>query len=180
LGQENEVVSAYFIITGSFLSLPQNILPHSNRFHFFRYRNNIYLFTEQGRQPCIQPRTWRARSLYLCPPVTGWSTYIPRHRVPFLSFSHDSQGYGGGILTRLHSRNCLLYIKSRHRRDTLYKTLKQAWCCLRTGITTTENAISTQVYISAAIYRTQQQALWDWRQWGLLPSSCNDHSTIFM
>jgi hypothetical protein len=55
-------------------------------FHFFRFCN-INSFTEQGCQPCIQPPTWRTRSLYLCLPVTGWPSYTPRHRVPFsLSF----------------------------------------------------------------------------------------------
>jgi hypothetical protein len=33
-------------------------------FHFFAFHN---LFTEQGYQPCIQPPTWRTRSLYLSP-----------------------------------------------------------------------------------------------------------------
>jgi hypothetical protein len=36
-------------------------------------------------KPCVQPPTWRSRSLYLCPPVTGWPSYAPRHRVPFSS-----------------------------------------------------------------------------------------------
>jgi hypothetical protein len=31
------------------------------------------------------PSTWRTRSLYLCPPVTGWPSYTPRHRIPFPS-----------------------------------------------------------------------------------------------
>jgi hypothetical protein len=53
-------------------------------FHFFGFRNDNSL-TEQGRQPCVQPSTWRTRSLYLCPPVTGWPSYIPRHEVPFSS-----------------------------------------------------------------------------------------------
>jgi hypothetical protein len=43
------------------------------------------LFKEQGHQPCVQLPTWRTRSLYLCPPVTGWLSYTPRHRVPFSS-----------------------------------------------------------------------------------------------
>jgi hypothetical protein len=40
--------------------------------------------------------TWRARSPYLYPPGTGWpsSLFVP---------SYDSQGYGGGIRTRLHA-----------------------------------------------------------------------------
>jgi hypothetical protein len=31
------------------------------------------------------PPTWRARSLYLYPPGTGWPSYNPRHWVPFSS-----------------------------------------------------------------------------------------------
>jgi hypothetical protein len=31
------------------------------------------------------PPTWRARSPYLYPPGTGWSSYTPRHWVPFSS-----------------------------------------------------------------------------------------------
>jgi hypothetical protein len=52
--------------------------------HFFGFRDNNF-YTEQGPKPCVQPPTWRTRSLYLCRPVTGWSSYTPRHRVPFPS-----------------------------------------------------------------------------------------------
>jgi hypothetical protein len=45
----------------------------------------IIFFTEHGHQSCMQPPTWRTRSLYLCPPVTGWPSYTPSHWVPFLS-----------------------------------------------------------------------------------------------
>jgi hypothetical protein len=31
------------------------------------------------------PATWRAKSLYLYPPGTGWTRYTPEHWVPFLS-----------------------------------------------------------------------------------------------
>jgi hypothetical protein len=55
-------------------------------FHFFGFCNN-YFFTEQDQQPCVQPPTWRTRSLYFCPSITGWSSYIPIHRVPFSSHS---------------------------------------------------------------------------------------------
>jgi hypothetical protein len=34
---------------------------------------------------CTQLPTWRARFLYLCPPVTGWHSYTPGHRVPLPS-----------------------------------------------------------------------------------------------
>jgi hypothetical protein len=42
-----------------------------------------FFFTELGRQLCVQPPTWRTRSLYLCPPVTGWPSYTPEQWVPF-------------------------------------------------------------------------------------------------
>jgi hypothetical protein len=45
----------------------------------------IISFTEQHGLPCVQPPTWRTRSLYLCSLVTGWPSYTPRHRVPFSS-----------------------------------------------------------------------------------------------
>jgi hypothetical protein len=47
------------------------------------------------------PPTWRARFPYLYPPGTGWPSYTPGHWVPFKSSltTHNSQGYGGGILT---------------------------------------------------------------------------------
>jgi hypothetical protein len=46
--------------------------------------------------------TWRARSPYL---------YPPRNRVGSLSVaSHDSQGYGGGILSRLHTGKVCNYL----------------------------------------------------------------------
>jgi hypothetical protein len=51
-------------------------------FHLFAFRNSN-CFTEQGRQPFVQPPAWRTRSLYLYPPGTGWPSYTPRHRVPF-------------------------------------------------------------------------------------------------
>jgi hypothetical protein len=38
-------------------------------FRFFAFPDSNF-FTEQGRRPCIQPPTWRTRSLYSCPPVT--------------------------------------------------------------------------------------------------------------
>jgi hypothetical protein len=41
-------------------------------------------------------------STYLYTPGTGWPRYTPRHWIPFSS-SYDSQGYGGGIRTRLHT-----------------------------------------------------------------------------
>jgi hypothetical protein len=48
------------------------------------------------------PSTWRARSPYLYPPGTGWPRY-PRALGSHFVASYDSQGSGGGILTRLHT-----------------------------------------------------------------------------
>jgi hypothetical protein len=43
------------------------------------------------------PPTWRARSLYLYPPGTGWPGYMPRQGVPLFVVSYNLQGYSGGI-----------------------------------------------------------------------------------
>jgi hypothetical protein len=45
-------------------------------------------FTGQGRQPCPNPNLQNQISIHV-PPVTGWPSYT-------------LQGYGGGIVTRLH------------------------------------------------------------------------------
>jgi hypothetical protein len=45
----------------------------------------VTIFTVHNSRPCIRHRTWNTRSLYLCPPVTGWPRYTPRHQVPFSS-----------------------------------------------------------------------------------------------
>jgi hypothetical protein len=42
-------------------------------------------FKVQCCQPCSQSPTWRARSLYLCPPRTRWPSYTLRHQVSFSS-----------------------------------------------------------------------------------------------
>lgn len=42
----------------------------------------IIFCTQQGHQPCSQPPSWRIRSLYLCPPVTGLVIH-PCARFPF-------------------------------------------------------------------------------------------------
>jgi hypothetical protein len=51
------------------------------------------------------PTAWRARKPYLCPPGTGWPIYIytPQALGSLFVASYDSQGYGGGIRTRLHA-----------------------------------------------------------------------------
>jgi hypothetical protein len=47
-------------------------------FLFLDFTTVVFL-TEQGHHLCIQPLTWRTRSLYLCSPVTGWPSYTPMH-----------------------------------------------------------------------------------------------------
>jgi hypothetical protein len=61
-----------------------------------------------GRSPAellshLRPPTWRARSMYLYPPGTGWPSYTPGNCLPFLSPLTTRRDYGGGILTRLHT-----------------------------------------------------------------------------
>jgi hypothetical protein len=49
------------------------------------------------------PSTWWARSLYLYPPETRWSSFTPRALGSLFFASYDSQGYDGCIRTRLHA-----------------------------------------------------------------------------
>jgi hypothetical protein len=66
-------------------------------FHFFEFHDKF--FTEQGRGSCIQPPTWKNRSVYLDPPVTGWPSYTPEHWVPYLSPSspHTATRFHTGV-----------------------------------------------------------------------------------
>jgi hypothetical protein len=50
-------------------------------FYFFGFCDKF--FTDQGCQPCFQLPAL-TKFLYLCPPVTGWPSYTPRHQVLFL------------------------------------------------------------------------------------------------
>jgi hypothetical protein len=75
------------------------------------------------------PPTWRARSLYI-PQGTGW----PRHWVPLSIASYDSQGYGEGTRTDLHTDSGLFkYIKKfslylrEHTESSLQRLIRQ--CC---------------------------------------------------
>jgi hypothetical protein len=69
----------------------------------------------------------RARSPYFYPAGTEWSSYTPGHWVPFLVASYDSQSYGGGILTRLHT-GCSKYQVRVRVRVTLRLTISQSVC----------------------------------------------------
>jgi hypothetical protein len=51
-------------------------------FHIFNFAA-IYFFRVKSSALRLTP--WRARSLYLCPPLTGRPIYVLRHRVPFSS-----------------------------------------------------------------------------------------------
>jgi hypothetical protein len=77
-------------------------------FHFFGFRNNN-VFTEQGRQPCVQPPAWRIKSLYLCPPVTVAQLYSQTPGSLLVAF-YNLQGYNGGIITNLHTGWKLLLV----------------------------------------------------------------------
>jgi hypothetical protein len=64
----------------------------------------VIFFTDQGYQPCIHPQIWRNRSLYICPlPHDGIALLYPQAPC-FLFFTFcDAQGYGGGLITHLHT-----------------------------------------------------------------------------
>jgi hypothetical protein len=71
-------------------------------FRFFGFRNNNFS-TEQGRKPCIQPRTWRTWSLHSCPPSERVAQLYPPIPGSLFFVFYDSQGCDGGILTSLHT-----------------------------------------------------------------------------
>jgi hypothetical protein len=55
------------------------------------------------------PPTWRARCPYLHSTGTEWPSFTPGTGFPFRCLLRlDSRGYGGGILTRLHTGYILL------------------------------------------------------------------------
>jgi hypothetical protein len=71
-----ELLTFKFIIIGkTALFQPQPSLEGSDiasGFHLFGFRDNNF-FTEKGRQPCVQPPTWRTMSRFSWPPGTGFS-----------------------------------------------------------------------------------------------------------
>jgi hypothetical protein len=70
-------------------------------FHFFESRNTIF-FTEQGRQPCVQPPNLEDQiSVFMSPSDRVVQLYPQAPGSLFVAF-YDSRGYGGGILTRPH------------------------------------------------------------------------------
>jgi hypothetical protein len=62
------------------------------------------------------PPTWRARSLYLCPPSDRVAQLYPQAPGSLFVAFYGSQGYDGGILTRLHTGN-LPHVVKRPRRE---------------------------------------------------------------
>jgi hypothetical protein len=78
---------------------------------------------------------WRARSLCLYPPGTGWPGYTPRHWVPFPSPLTNSQGYGGSILTRLHTglRPIACQSQSQSYFATDGQSVSSSWCRAQSG-----------------------------------------------
>jgi hypothetical protein len=90
-------------------------------FHFFGFHNSI-IFTEQGHQLFIHAQTWRARSLYLCPPSDRVAQLYPWAADSLFIAIYVLQGYGGGILTHLPSKefqNWLqkLYLHTNYEAD---------------------------------------------------------------
>jgi hypothetical protein len=70
----------------SFTMCPHSSFPRL----IWRFRDNNS-FLVWGRQPYVQPPTWRTRPLYyLYLAEAGWPSYTPRHRVPILVASYDT------------------------------------------------------------------------------------------
>jgi hypothetical protein len=93
---------SHFLII-AFLRRFSQMSLRSYGFHFFGFLNNNF-FTEQGCQPCIQPPTWRSRS-----PTDRVAKLYPRAPGSLIVTFYDSQGYGGGILTHLHTGSKKMY-----------------------------------------------------------------------
>jgi hypothetical protein len=70
--------------------------------HFGTIYTYIYFFYRASVSVLHEPPVWKTRYLYLCPQVTGCPVIPQASGSLFVAF-HDSLGYGGGIVTRLHS-----------------------------------------------------------------------------
>jgi hypothetical protein len=90
-------------------SVPQKILPYLIRFSLFR----------TPQQKCLQSKVFSLAS-NTQPGGLGPRIYVPRDRVAqlypqtlgSLVFAfYVSRGYGGGILTRLHTRRLFVYLR---------------------------------------------------------------------
>jgi hypothetical protein len=136
--------------------------------HFFGFPSNN-CFTEQGRQPCVQPSTWRTRSLYLCPRVTGWLRYIPQAPGSLLIAFYNSRGYGGSILTCLHvgtllvSRSIIsIRLTKPHHTFPIYSTSSflylpfDAVPLAPTGVRRTSAVLEVGYHINDTIYSAKQ------------------------
>jgi hypothetical protein len=90
-------------------SLPYKILPDFIRLSLIWISQNNNFFTEQGRQPCIQPSTWKPGPC-VCVPSERVSQLYSQAPDSLSSVFYDSQGDGRGILTRFHTGNELNYM----------------------------------------------------------------------
>jgi hypothetical protein len=100
------------------LAVPSWIVPSG--FLFFGFRKSNFL-TLQSRQPCVNPPPQPGGScLYIyVPQWQGWRV-IPQTPGSLFFALHESQDYGGGILTCLHSGQDaqIVNIKSRPLHST--------------------------------------------------------------
>jgi hypothetical protein len=74
-----------------------------SRLHFFAFGDSNFL-TEQGRQPCVQPPNMEDQVPVFMSPSDRVAQLYPQAPGSLLIAFHVSQGYGGGILTRIHMR----------------------------------------------------------------------------
>jgi hypothetical protein len=71
-------------------------------FHFFGFCNKIF-FSEQGRQPCAQPPNLEDQVPVFRSPSDRVAQLYPQSSGSLFVAFYDSQGYGGGVPTRLHA-----------------------------------------------------------------------------
>jgi hypothetical protein len=109
------MISGNTALSESQLSLEDSAGLHC--FNFFGFSNSNSCLQRKATSLVSNPPTWRYRSLYLWPPVTGWTSYTPRHRIPLSSPSVTSSAtiYCGGILTRTRDAWGFQNVEKRHR-----------------------------------------------------------------
>jgi hypothetical protein len=97
-----KIIVIIIIVGKTALFEPYASLENSGRLHLvFTFWISFKFFTEQGRQPCVQPQLRGSGGLIYAPLV---AELHPREK-GFLSVAfYESQGYGVGIRSRLHKR----------------------------------------------------------------------------
>jgi hypothetical protein len=111
-------------------------------FHFVGFLDNVFFFlTEWGSQLYVQTPTWSSKSQYLCPPVTAWPSYTPRHWVPVFFCLLQLSGLRWSQRNQL-PLGCSLYFPI-WKYNTLFNTFSRLTKIPRSYILT----VSTEIYL---------------------------------